>query len=160
MNKKLSVLAIAGLLAGLDAAAAEAATLWRGIAVITARTQTAACIAEYDVGESNIVEYRPNLGASVSETLMAMGEHGAFLISSLGTDADKTLRNGGVSIAGAAYAEGFQTVVASQPLTIAPASITAATVVISISGTLKNLGITGCNVTFKASLLPIFDGPQ
>ena len=159
MNNTLSVLIAAGLLASMNAAA-EASTLWRGIAVVTARTATAACIAEYDVGESFIVEYRPNLGANVSETLVAMGEHGAFLISSLNTDADKTLRSGGVSIAGAAYAVGYQAVVPSQSLAIAPASITAATPTISISGTVKNLGITGCNVTARASLLPIFDGPQ
>ncbi|MCB1378198.1 MAG: hypothetical protein KDK89_07520 [Alphaproteobacteria bacterium] len=154
-----SILTAATVVICAGAGMAQAASLWRGVAVVTNRTATSACMAEYDIGESYIVEYRPNLGSSVSETMVVLGEHGAYLISSLPADADKTLRSGGVSISGAAYARAFQTNVASQPLNITPATITSSTINIGIGGTLKNAGIAGCNVTFKASLLPIFDGP-
>lgn len=140
----------------LGSETANAATLWRGIVVVSARNGTAQCLDEYDVGESFDVQYRPNLGAAVAETLEVMGANGAMLVSS--TDpANLTLRTGSVNITGASYARGFEFNTASNPLTIAPATLTSSTGTISISGILKNAAVAGCSVTFKASLLPVFD---
>ena len=140
--------------------AAHANSLWRGIGVITARSSTTNCIAEYDIGDNGIVEYRPLAGGATDETIIVMREHGALVIKSKSTDADKTLRTGGVDIFGGEYASAFVTSVASQPITIKPNPVTASTATIVMSGTIKDFGIIGCNVTFSASLLPVFDGPK
>jgi hypothetical protein len=152
--------ALTGLV--LAPASAEAAnTLWKGIAVITSRTASVpACVAEYDVGDDAVIWYRPNLGAAVDENILGIRKNGAFVVSSLSSDADKTLRTGGVSIIGANYATPFEVTTASQPISITPNPVTGTTVTITMSGTMKNFAIAGCNVGFRATLLPIFDGPS
>jgi hypothetical protein len=152
----LPAAALLAVLAGSEAA--SAATLWRGVVVVTSRTATTLCMNEYDVGETFEILYRPNLGAAFDETIEVMGPNGAMLVTS--TDpTDRTLRTGSVSIIGAAYAIGYSFANASNPINMSPASITASTVTIGMNGTLKNAGLPGCNVGFKASLLPVFDGP-
>jgi hypothetical protein len=136
---------------------ALAATLWRGTVVVTARTATAACTAEYSVGEPFMILYRPNLGQAVNEIAHVMGFNGGLVLTS--SDADRTLRTGSIVVAGANYARFFQTTNANNPISIAPATITASTVVITMVGTLQNAGIMGCSVSFRATLLPVFDGP-
>jgi hypothetical protein len=135
---------------------ASAATLWRGIVVVTSlgAAPSPACAAEYSVGESFEILYRPNLGAPVDEAAQVIGPSGSFLITS--TDAaNRTLRAGSVSVVGASYAQGFAFVNPNNPVTITPAVITAATVGIRMTGTVRNAGLPNCNVTFRASLLPI-----
>jgi hypothetical protein len=140
------------------AEAADAATLWRGVTVITNRTATAECMANYSIGESFDILYRPNLGAAVPETLQVLGRDGSFLVTS--TDiADLTLRTGSMNVTGAVLAKGFSFNNVTNPVTITPAAITPATLGITMVGMLRNAGIAGCNVSFRASLLPVFDGP-
>ncbi|MCO5163573.1 MAG: hypothetical protein M9939_20790 [Mesorhizobium sp.] len=137
--------------------AASAATLWRGTVVVLSRTPTASCAAEYSVGESFMILYRPNLGQAVNEVAHVMGFNGGLVLTS--SDADRTLRTGSIVVAGATYARFFQTTNANNPINISPATIVASTPTISMQGVLKNAGILGCNIGFRASLVPVFDGP-
>lgn len=138
---------------------AMAATLWRGIVVITSlgAVTTIPCAQEYSVGESFEILYRPNLGAAADETAQVIGPNGSLLIAS--TDAgNRTLRTGSLSVVGAVYASGFSFNNPNNPITITPAAIAAGTIGIGMTGTLRNAGFAGCNLTFRASLLPVADG--
>jgi hypothetical protein len=138
---------------------AAAATLWRGIVVITSLgpVTTIPCSQEYSVGESFEILYRPNLGAAVDETAQVIGPNGSLLITS--TDAgNRTLRAGNLNVQGAVYASGFSFNNPNNPIAITPAVITAGTIGIGMTGTLRNAGFAGCNLTFRASLLPVADG--
>lgn len=150
----LSSIAVAAT-ALLCAHEASAATLWRGTAVVTNRSTNAACVAEYDIGDSFGVEYRPSFGLPIDEVLVAFGQHGAFILASGPSDTDKSLRTGSVTIQGVAYGIRYAATTPAQTLSISPAAITPSTVTITITGAVRNLGIPNCHVTVRASLLPI-----
>jgi hypothetical protein len=158
MNLRIAALGTALALTQLATSnAASSATLWRGVVVVTARAGSADCLAEYGIGESFDVMYRPNLGAPVDETLEVLGRDGALRGTSI--DANRTLRAGDLNVTGATRTEGFNFNNVNNPIAITPAAIVATTLTIGMTGTLRNAGIPGCNVTFRASLLPVFDGP-
>lgn len=148
---RTSLLASIVVAAAIGAAGqAHAGKLFKGIAVITARTSTGPCVAEYDVSESFIVEYKANVGAeTAAERLAIIGPNGALLLTN--NDGTPTLRGAGtVSVSGDAYA---------QPVTIPSittnfviSAVAAATTSVIMTGTANNLGIPGCNVTIRAAL--------
>lgn len=135
---------------------ATAADLWRGIVVVTARSGTIDCLNEYMIGESFEILYRPNFGAAIDETIQVLGSNGSFLLTS--TDAaDRTLRTGSLSLSGATFAKGFSFNNPNNPLAITPTTIVPATINVGMTGILRNAGLAGCNVTFRAALLPVTD---
>lgn len=139
--------------------AADAAVLFKGIAVVTARTaSSAACVAEFDIGESFVVEYRANIGTeSAPENAMAIGPNGAILITS--SDANPSLRGAGqVLVRGVAYAQFVQIPNANSNLAIVPATITSTTLNITVNATVANLGIPGCTVSFRSSMTKMLPG--
>lgn len=148
---RTSVLASIALATAIGAAGqAHAGKLFKGIAVITARTATGPCVAEYDVSESFIVEYKANVGAETApERLAIISSNGALLMTN--NDATPTLRGAGtVSVSGNAFA---------QPVTIPSittnfviSAVAAATTSVTMTGTANNLGIPGCSVTIRAAL--------
>ena len=137
---------------------ASATVLFKGIAVITARTNNAACVQEYDIGESFIAEYRANIGAeSGAESAMAVGPNGALLITS--SDGDPSLRGSGTAnVRGPAYASFVSFTNVASNIAITPASINNTTLNVTMSGTVNNLGLAACNVTFRASLTKMLPG--
>jgi hypothetical protein len=143
---------LAGFCLGGLVSQAAATVLFKGIAVITARTNNAACVLEYDIGETFIAEYRANLASDTGpERAMAVGPNGALLMSS--TDANRSLRGAGtVNITGAAYAAPVSFANQASNFTISPTTITSTTISVTMSGTVANLGIPSCTVTFRASL--------
>jgi hypothetical protein len=152
IHYSLSVLVAAATLvsSGYEAHAAKA--LFKGVAVITARTAITACTREYSIGESFVVLYRANVGAEATpETAMALGSTGGLLLTS--DDATPKLTGAGtVRIDGAAYGVPFSTTHAPATLQTTPAAVLASTQFVTMTGTVNNLGIVGCHVTFRAGL--------
>jgi len=144
-------LASIALVTALGAAGqAHATRLFKGVAVVTARSSTPACTSQYDVSESFTILYDANLGAEPRpERIALVGANGSILITS--TDATMTLRGGGrVSIAG-----NVLTVPVSVPSTTVNLAISAVvqnTSTVTIAGTANNVGSPGCNVTVRAAL--------
>jgi len=138
-------------LAGLAIFSSEAGAtkLFKGIAVITARSNTPACVQEYDIFESYVTEYRANVGSETTPERLVAVDNGALMLTS--NDATPTLRGAGTaSISGNAYAQPISFPSVNVNLTISP--VTATTTSVTIAGTVNDLGIAGCNVTFRASL--------
>lgn len=144
----LASLALATALA--SAGHAQAGKVFKGVAVITARTATGPCAAEYDVSESFIVEYLANVGAEAgTERLAVISTNGALLLSN--NDATPTLRGAGtVSVSGNAYAQPVVIPSITTNFTISP--VVAATTSVTLTGTANNLGIPGCTVTIRGAL--------
>lgn len=148
---RLSVLATLALATALGSAGqAQAGKLFKGVAVITARTATAPCVAEYDISESFIVEYLANVGAeAATERLAVISTNGALLLSN--ADATPTLRGAGrASVSGNVYAQPVTIPSITTNFTISP--VVAATTSVTLTGVANNLGIPGCNVTIRAAL--------
>jgi hypothetical protein len=129
---------------------AHATRIFKGVAVITARTNTPACVLQYDVSESFTILYDANLGTEPRpERISIVGPHGSILITS--SDATMTLRGAGqVNISG-----NYVTAPVSVPSTtvnLAISAVTQATSVVTISGTANNAGVPGCTVTIRAAL--------
>jgi len=129
---------------------AHAVRLFKGVAVITARSNTPACVLQYDISESFVILYDANLGAEpYPERLSIVSSNGSLLLTS--TDATKTLRGGGtVSIVGNILAKPI-----AVPTTNAVFGISAVaqtTSVVTMSGTVHNAGIPGCSVTMRGAL--------
>lgn len=80
-----AILASIVLTTALGAAGqASAAKLFKGITVVTARTNIAPCVAEYDVFESFIIEYHANTGAETTpERISIMSTNGSLLFTSI-----------------------------------------------------------------------------
>jgi hypothetical protein len=129
---------------------AHAVRLFKGVAIITARTNTPACVLQYDVLESFVVIYDANLGAEPTpERFSIMSNNGSLLLTS--TDATKTLRGGGtISIAGNILARPV-----AVPTTNAVFGISAVvqnTSTVTMSATIHNAGLPGCSVTIRGAL--------
>ncbi|SMH37721.1 hypothetical protein [Mesorhizobium australicum] len=129
---------------------AYAAKLFKGIVVITARTNTGLCMAEYDISESFVVEYLANVGAETTpERLSIMSTNGSLLLSN--ADATPTLRGAGrVSVAGNIFAR--PVAIPSINTQFSISAVVANTVTVTMSGTANSLGIPGCNVTIRGAL--------
>ena len=129
---------------------ANAGKLFKGVAVITARTATPACALEYDISESFIVEYLANVGAEAgTERLAVISTNGSLLLTN--ADATPTLRGAGkVSVSGNVYAQ--PVTIPSINTSFAISAVVAATTSVTLAGTASNLGIPGCNVTIRGSL--------
>jgi hypothetical protein len=135
---------------------ANAAKLFKGIAVITGRSDTPECVLEFDIHESFVVEYVANLaGESTPERLSIIGSNGALLLTN--ADATPTLRGAGrVSISGNIFATPVVV-----PTTISSFSIPAVvntTVYLNLTGTAHNVAFPGCSVTFRAALTALPPG--
>jgi hypothetical protein len=145
----LKTMMVAGVVSSVGSEA-SATMLFKGIAVITARTNIASCVQENDALVSFLVEYRANVAPEASpERLSAIGPNGALLLTN--NDATPTLRGAGTaSISGNAYA--VPIVIASVPTNLTITAVTSATTAITIAGTVNNLGIPGCNVSFRGAL--------
>lgn len=129
---------------------AYAGKVFKGVAVITARSATGPCVAEYDISESFIVEYLANVGAEAgTERLALISTNGSLLLSN--SDATPTLRGAGTaSVSGNVFAQPVSIPSITTNFTISP--VVAATTSVTLSGTANNLGIPGCNVTIRAAL--------
>jgi hypothetical protein len=130
---------------------AHATRIFKGTAVITSRTNTPACILQYDVSESFTILYDANLGAEPRpERIAIVGPHGSILLTS--ADATMTIRGPGrVAITG-----NYVTAPISIPSTtvnLAISAVTQTTSVVTISGTATNAGIPGCTITIRAALV-------
>ncbi|WP_020187936.1 hypothetical protein [Methylopila sp. 73B] len=145
--------AAAALALIVGASAAQADVVFKGTAVVTAVTNTAVCLAEYDVGEAFAITYRAKVsGEPAKETLQGIGTDGAYLITA--TSSGGLLRGGGATarIDGVAYAQPVTVTSTTLSLTSAPATIAASTNYVTLSGYINNLAIPGCRVTFRMSL--------
>ena len=144
----LGLAAIGVSLGGIDGA--YAANLFKGIVTITARTNTPACVQEFDVNESFIAEYRANVGAEAgNERLAIISTNGSLLLTN--TDAAPSLRGvGTVSITGNAYA--LPVAVPSTGSNFTISAVVAATTVVTITGAANNVGIAGCTVAIRGAL--------
>ncbi len=144
----LATIALATALGGVGQA--HAGKVFKGVAVVTARTATAPCVAEYDVSESFIVEFLANVGTEAgTERLALISTNGSLLLSN--NDATPTLRGvGSASVSGNVFAQPVTIPSIATNFTITP--VVAATTSITLSGTASNLGIPGCNVTIRAAL--------
>lgn len=129
---------------------AHAVRLFKGVAVITARSNTPACVLQYDVSDSFVIIYDANLGAEpFPERLSIMSDNGSLLLTS--TDATKTLRGGGtISIAGNVMAR--PVVVPTTNAVFGFSPVVQTTQVVTMSGTIHNAGLPGCSVTLRGAL--------
>lgn len=149
--RRKAVLASAVLATALGVAGqAHATRIFKGVAVITARTNTPACVLQYDVSQSFTILYDANLGTEPRpERISIVGPHGSLLLTS--SDATMTLRGPGrVSITG-----NYVTLPINVPSTtvnLAISAVSQATSVVTISGTANNAGVPGCSVTLRAAL--------
>lgn len=129
---------------------AHATRIFKGVAVITARTNTPACVLQYDVSQSFTILYDANLGAETRpERISLVGPHGSILLTS--SDATMTLRGAGrVSITGNYVTAPIN--VPSTTVNLQISAITLATAIVTIGGTATNAGIPGCSITIRAAL--------
>lgn len=129
---------------------ASAARLFKGVAVVLERTNTAACAAEYDISESFIVEYLANTGAETTpERLSIVGANGSLLL----TNADSTPKlngAGSVSITGNILAKPVSIPSVTTHFTVS--GIVATSLVATMSAVVMQLGIPGCSVKIRAAL--------
>lgn len=154
IGRRSTLLLAAAGIALLGTGQANATRLFKGVAVITARTATnPACVAEYDIGQSIVVEYLARVGAeNVPERFQAIGPNGSLLLIS--NDATPSLRGAGTaSLSGNAYTNLIPPTTVSTSLTATPAAIAANTNAVTITtATVQNLGIPACTVTIRAAL--------
>ena len=147
-----AVMSIAATTAAQTASAAD--LVYRGSAVVTARSAGADCVGEYDLGEAFEVIYRPQIdGAPRQERLQGVGPTGAYLIT--GTSSGGLLRGAKAQkarIDGVDRALPLTIASTSVQLTASPSTITATTDYVTLTGYVDNLGIEGCRVTFRMSL--------
>lgn len=129
---------------------AYAAKLFKGIAVITARSNTPACVAEYDISESFVVEYLANLpGETTPERLSIMSTNGSLLLTN--TDANPSLRGAGtVSVSGNIFAR--PVTIPSITTNYSITAVAASTLTVNLTGVANNLGFPGCSVTVRGAL--------
>lgn len=129
---------------------AHAVRLFKGVAVITARSNTPACVLQYDVSESFVIIYDANLGAEpYPERFSVMSNNGSLLLTS--TDSTKTLRGGGtISIVGNVLAR--PVVVPTTNAVFGISAVTQTTSTVTMSATVHNAGIPGCSVTIRGAL--------
>lgn len=133
-----------------SASQAYAARLFKGIAVITARTNIAPCVAEFDVAESFIIEYRANTGAETTpERISIMSTNGSLLLTSI--DGTPSLRGAGqVSITGNVLTQPINIPATSAAFTIS--AVAATSLYVTMTGVANNVGIPGCTVNMRAAL--------
>lgn len=129
---------------------AHAVRLFKGVAVITARSNTPACVLQYDVSQSFVVIYDANLGTEpFPERFAIMSNNGSLLLTS--TDATRTLRGEGtVSIAGHVLAKPVQVPTTNAIFGIS--AVTQTTSTVTMSATIHNAGLPGCSVTIRGAL--------
>lgn len=150
----LAFMALATVLGA--AGQAHSAKLFKGIAVIAARSNTPACALEFDVYESFIVEYVANLGGETTpERLSIVSTNGSLLLTN--ADTTPTLRGGGrVSISGNVFATPVSVPTTTSSFTISAVAPT--TLFVNMTGTAHNVAFPGCSVTFRAAFTALPPG--
>lgn len=146
-----AVIASLALTAAFGAVAeANAKMLFKGIAVITARSATPACALEYDISESFVVEYMGNVGAETGpEKLSFMSTNGALMLTS--NDGTPTLRGAGQSaVTGHAYTQTVYILKVNTNFNIS--AVGASTQFVTMTGSAANFGIPGCTISIRAAL--------
>ncbi len=161
----LAVLAAAGaslvalLIAPRTVAAADTQLAWDGFAKVTASTSqcAAAGIGGVAVGSQHVSVFRPKILSTDTPTFIALIYPTAALTFENTSETTIHQMHGsgnyqGTAINGKAKAFTFS---GTYKFTISPASVTAATTEVGITGTLNNyFGATGCSVSFDAFYAP------
>ncbi|MFH1795513.1 MAG: hypothetical protein ABIK36_04415 [Pseudomonadota bacterium] len=150
IHSKAAIASVALAAAIVTVGEAHAAKIFKGVAVITARTNIPACVAEYDVGESFVVEYKGNVGAETTpERFSIIGPNGSLLLTN--NDATPTLRGAGkASVSGNILAE--PVTIASINTQFSISAVSSATLFVTMTGTAYHLAVPNCHVSIRAAL--------
>lgn len=151
-------IALAGLMSGAAVASADAATIFKGGGIITARS--VACGTVYAVGNGFVMEYRPNFSTNplvgAAETMTITTGDTALLLTS--TDPiTKLIGPGTASVDSYAFGKGMPALnSAITGIGSTPTNIAASTRFAGLIGVnLTNFGIAGCTVSFAAGVAKI-----
>lgn len=149
-GRKIALASIALVTALGATGQAHATRLFKGVVVVTARTNTPACALQYDVSQSFVALYDANIGPETRpERLSIVTNNGSLLLTN--ADATPTLRDAGrVVITG-----NFLTIpinVTNSMTNFAISAVTSTTTVVSIQGAISNAGLPGCSVSIRGAL--------
>ncbi len=145
-------LACAMLAASGPALAKDSQLAWEGYATTTSSTAACAGIGGTGKNDTHVSIFRPHIGAKDTDTFLSMMHLRAAI--TFDNTSESTVHQMHGSGNYTAYginsrAKGFS-YKGTYSLTVSPASVTAATAIVNITGTLKNyFNTAGCNVTFK-----------
>jgi hypothetical protein len=129
---------------------AQATRLFKGVIVVTARTDTVACRLQYDVSQSFVAIYDANIGTEARpERLAVVTNNGSLLLTN--SDTTPTLRGTGRVLITGNYLT-LPINITNSMTNFAISAVTPTTTVVSIQGAVSNAGIPGCSVSIRGAL--------
>lgn len=158
--KKFLFAAAATVAICAPALAADTHLAWQGFFTVTANTTACAGIGGTGVGDTEASIYRPGFTATDISSMNILYSRAAFNLTNVNESANPQMRGNGTATVRAMNGKGkaFTYTTTYSNIVTTPATITAATTAVKVTGTVNNVWNTaGCNVTFKASYAPRID---